>query len=262
MNIRFAFFFVPFVLLFSLTSTGQSLQGEYMKVDYLSVASEYEEEFLEQTRTNWKNLQQSRIEEGEISSWKLYKVKFPGSWNTSYNYVSVTSAGSMSAFESSDHRTLAVESSGQSSSSAYRPSQSIVHSELWVVRNSITKSEDFVPSQYFMMDYMDVPLGREYEYQMFEDEIARPLHEDRMEMDRMNAWELYQLIIPGGVKYGYNFATGNFFNNIEHIEFGFTNELIRANHPDVNLMEFFETIFATRDLVRSELSVLVDYLKE
>ncbi len=262
MNIRFVLFFVPLALLFALASTGQSLEGEYMKIDYLSVESEYEEEFMDQTRSDWKNMQQSRIEEGEISSWKLYKVKFPGSWNASYNYVSITSSESMSAFGSSDHRTLAAASSGQSAVSVYRPSRSIVHSELWVVRNSITKSEDSPPSQYMMMDYMKVPLGREFEYQMFEDEVAKPLHEDRMELDRMNAWAVNELIVPGGVQYGYNFSTGNYFTNIEHIAFGFTNEIIRANHPDVNLMEFFETIFATRDLVKRELRVLVDYLQD
>jgi hypothetical protein len=83
-----------------------------------------------------------------------------------------------------------------------------------------------------------------------------------MEMDRMNAWEVYQLIIPGGINYGYNFSTGNFYNKLEHMEFGFTDELIRANHPDVNLMDFFQTIFSTRDLVKSELWVLVDFIKE
>lgn len=249
------------LLFFGPILNGQSLEGDYMKVDYLKVESQQEDEFLGQIKTNWKQLQETRIESSEISGWLLYKVIFPGSWDNEYNYVSVTSARSMSAFEAADGFLSENEaSSDRRLRAALRPVRTIIHSELWSVRNSVTKQSDYTPSRYMIMDYMAVPLGREYEYQMFEDEIARPLHEDRMEMDRMNAWEVYELIIPGGMNYGYNFSTGNFYTNLEHIEFGFTDELIRANHPDVNLMEFFETIFSTRDLIKSEMWELVDYL--
>ncbi len=259
MRLRSWLLLIPLLVLTPLHA--QSLQGDYVKVDYLNIEYEQEDRFLNQTRVDWKTMQQERIENNEINGWRLYRVKFPGSWNNEYTYVSVTSAESISAFENSE-----ISNSESSSitirNPANRPHNDIRHSELWRVRNSVIKDENANPSLFMIKDYMDVPLGREYEYQMFEDEIARPLHEDRMEMDRMNAWEVYELIIPGGIHYGYNFSTGNFFNHLEHIEFGFTDELIRANHPDVNLMEFFQTIFATRDLVKSELWVLVDYLKE
>ncbi|MEX0994839.1 MAG: hypothetical protein WD599_04870, partial [Balneolaceae bacterium] len=139
--------------------------------------------------------------------------------------------------------------------------RNIMHSELWRVTNSLKQDDKEFnePSRYLMIDYMEVALGREFEYQMFEDEVAKPLHEERMNLDRMDAWELYQLVMPGGLNYGYNFATGNYFRSLEHIEFGFTEELIRKTHPEVNIMEFFETIFETRDLVQSELWELVEY---
>jgi len=126
-------------------------------------------------------------------------------------------------------------------------------SELWSVRNTMTDNMDDEPSNYLMMAYMHVKLGRELEYQMLEDEVAKPLHESRMENDRMDDWEMYQLITPGGIDYGYNFATGNYFNELSHIEFGFNEELIKTQNPDVNVMEFFEQIWSTRDLVISEL---------
>lgn len=261
MNLRSLILLVPFLIVCSAINS-QSLEGEYMKIDYLKVESVQEAEFLGQTKENWKQLQESRIDNDEISGWLLYKVKFPGSWNNDYNYVSVTSAESITAFESANELLTADNiSEERRQQEAFKPSSFVMHSELWRVRNSVTKDANYNPSRYMMMDYMAVPLGREYEYQMFEDEIARPLHEDRMDLDRMNAWELYQLISPGGLDYGYNFSTGNFFTNLEHIEFGFTDELIRANHPDVDLMDFFDTIFATRDLVKSEIWELVDYLQ-
>jgi hypothetical protein len=259
MSIRLWLLLIPFLFITPLYA--QSQQGDYIKVDYLEIPFEEEDRFLNETRENWKSMQQERIDNGEISGWRLYRVKFPGSWNNEYNYVSVTNAPSMSAFENSEIAEAGA-SVITSQNPTMRPLNSIMHSELWRVRNSVIKDQEIVPSLYMIKDYMEVSLGREYEYQMFEDEIARPLHEDRMEMDRMNAWEVYQLIIPGGINYGYNFSTGNFYNKLEHMEFGFTDELIRANHPDVNLMDFFQTIFSTRDLVKSELWVLVDFIKE
>jgi hypothetical protein len=118
---------------------------------------------------------------------------------------------------------------------------------------------DNEPSHFLMMDYMDVRLGRELEYQMLEDEVAKPLHETRLENNRMDDWEMYQLITPGGMDYGYNFATGNYFTSLSHIEFGFNEELIRSQNPDVNVMEFFEQVWSTRDLVISELWQRIEY---
>lgn len=259
MKIRLSILLVP-LLLITLPLFGQSFEGEYMQIDYLEVHPEAESEFLDHIQSTWTDHQKSRIESNEISGWQIYKVRYPGSRNSRYNFVSVTNANTMSAFETSQI-PIDVDSQSDRRQQALRSQITAVHSELWRVRNSVTKQDDFQPSRFMMMDYMKVALGREYEYQMFEDEIARPLHEDRMELDRMNAWELYQLITPGGLNYGYNFSTGNFFNNLEHIEFGFTDELIRANHPDVNMMDFFQTIFSTRDLVQSSLWELIEYTR-
>ena len=134
-------------------------------------------------------------------------------------------------------------------------------SELWTVRNSLVSDMVTKPSNYLMMDYMHVNLGRELEYQMLEDEVAKPLHEERMSNDKMEAWEMYQLMTPGGLHYGYNFATGNYFSDLDHIEFGFNEELIRSQNPDVNLSEFFDHVWSTRDLVKSQMWQLVDYVQ-
>lgn len=262
MMIRLSIFLVPlFLLTFPLF--GQSGEGNYIQIDYMEVKPDAENKFINHIQTNWIDFQQSRIDSGEISGWYLYKVRYPGNHDHKYNYISVTSANSLSAFETVQMPAeVNLESNSRSGDSAVSvPLKTVVHSELWRVRNSVTKEEEVEPSRFKIMDFMSVALGREYEYQMFEDEIARPLHEDRMELDRMNAWELYELITPGGINYGYNFSTGNFFDNLAHIEFGFSDELIRANHPEVDMMDFFETIFSTRDLVQSSLWELVEYTR-
>lgn len=251
------------LLLYALPIHAQSQEGAYLKVDYLSIEADETESFFNQLQDTWKLQKDQNIEEGEIIRWQIYKVIYPGSHLHDYNYVSVTVANSLSAFESNPRLRETAEERDRKRQmmSFFDLDRNIMHSELWRVTNSLKQDDKEFnePSRYLMIDYMEVALGREFEYQMFEDEVAKPLHEERMNLDRMDAWELYQLVMPGGLNYGYNFATGNYFRSLEHIEFGFTEELIRKTHPEVNIMEFFETIFETRNLVQSELWELVEY---
>lgn len=243
------------LLLFPLLLTAQTQRGEYLKIDYLTVTQPQMERFTDSVVNQLKEYHSDRVEDGEIDTWTIYRVLFSGSASNTYNYVSITTAASLDSFDelSNTHPNRIQEFSDQNR-------YSINKSELWSVRNTLSDSTVDVPSNYLMMDYMDVRLGRELEYQMLEDEVAKPLHEQRMDQDIMEDWEMYQLISPGGIDYGYNFATGNYFSSLSHIEFGFNEELIRSQNPNVDLMEFFDHIWSTRDLVRSELWKRIDYL--
>ncbi len=241
--------------LFSATAVfAQTEYGAYLKIDYLNIDLAEHHEFLDDITGNLANLKERRIENGEIQAWYFYIVVYPGQQATPYNYVSVTVSDDLDAFDyhKKDRDDHLIEESIENK-------YGISRSEMWRVRNSVHSSNLESPSTYAMMDYMNVNLGREFEYQMLEDEIARPLHETRMENDIMDAWEMYELLFPGGLSYGYNFLTGNFFSELQHLEFGFNEELIISQHPETNVMEFFEMIWSTRDLVQSEIWRLKAY---
>ncbi len=64
------------------------------------------------------------------------------------------------------------------------------------------------------------------------------------------------------MNYGYNFATGNHFKELEHFEFGFNEEIIRQTMgQNSNVAELFKTIYNTRDLIKVELWELVDHME-
>jgi len=240
--------FILSILLLPLLLSAQSQRGEYLKIEYLNVSELQIENFNDSVIEQLKEYKDQRLSDGDIDSWILYRVMFAGSASSHYNFISITSAPSLDSFDAHNHGDNP-EMNQMIEDNLFGVSKS----ELWSVRNTMTDNMDGEPSNYLMMDYMHVKLGRELEYQMLEDEVAKPLHESRMENDRMDDWEMYQLITPGGIDYGYNFATGNYFNELSHIEFGFNEELIKTQNPDVNVMEFFEQIWSTRDLVISEL---------
>lgn len=243
------------VVLFPILLQAQSEQGLYLKIDYLNVDHTQLTEFKEKIVPQLETHKNDRLSTGDIESWTVYRVLFSGSDSNPYNYVSITTASSLEAFDEPNNNQPD-QILNYSEEDMYKLSRS----ELWRVRNSVVDELVAEPSNFMMMDYMSVRLGRELEYQMLEDEVAKPLHEQRMERETMEAWEMYQLIAPGGIYLGYNFATGNYFSNLHHIEFGFNEELIRSQNPDVNLMEFFEQIWSTRDLVRSEIWQRIGYI--
>ncbi len=247
-------------MLFAMSpAQSQDREGQYMHIDYLMVEPDLEQAFLEHLSQTFIPVQRARKENQKISNWYLYRVSYPGTQNSFYNYVVITLSDSISGFEDvTDQLNGQMDNDDRMTITRdYKRLLSPNHSELWRIRNSVIQGSEFEPSRYIVMNYMNVGLGLEYEYQMFEDEVARPLHELRMERDKMNGWELNELITPGGLAYGYNFSTMDYFKKLEHIEFGFTTELIRQTHPDTNINEFFDNIYRTRDLVRSEVWELV-----
>ena len=244
----------------------QAEAANYLKLDYIKVAPVDVQDFIEHMRSDWIPLHQKRVESGEIDSWSLYRVEFPGGAKSEYNFVSMTAASGLDKFESSEPREILSSLTNTKQTKTIMAERNrlstVMFSEVWKVINKIAAEKKAPnPGKYLMMDYMNVVPGKESEYQLLEDELARPIHQERVETDKMQGWEVYSLISPGGTEYGYNFATGNFFNDLANVEFGFTEEVIESAIPGTNIPEMFDTIFSTRSLVRSEVWERVAWTK-
>jgi hypothetical protein len=260
--LQFSFLSLLFIFFTSAEIHSQTYQGMYMHIDYIQVSSDNESSFRDMIRSSAKPIMNARKQNGKVHSWYLYRVAYPGMPNSSHNYIVITISDALSGFEDVDEQIAGQLSSRDRERmfQNYRRFMKPTHTEVWRIQNSVVGSDASKPSRYMVMNYMNVGLGYEYEYQMMEDEVARPLHEQRMDNGQMVAWELNSLIIPGGTSYGHNFSTIDFYDKLEHMEFGFTEELIRQTHPDTNINEFFQNIYRTRDLVRSEVWELVESL--
>lgn len=260
--IRISLLTILVCLILALSTNAQERQGKYMHIDYLKIENSSEDDFLRHISSTFLSIQELRKENGSIEDWYVYQVTYPGTQNSFYNYVIITMSDDISGFEDvrEQYSNQLSQDERENLTDDYLSFLSANHSELWKVRNSVIADSSFSPSRYIVMNYMDVGLGYEYEYQMFEDEIARPVHEERMDRDQMEGWELHELLMPGGLNYGYNFSTLDYYDNFENIEFTFTDELIRHTHPNTDINEFFDHIYRTRDLIKYELWELVEAL--
>lgn len=251
------------LVLISQPSLSQSMEGYYMHIDYVNVDKGDIPAFENHIENILKPVQESRVSDEIIAQWYIYKVAYPGTQDPTYNYVVVSLSENLTDFDDSSEQVINRMSELTDSQMTDEFQNMLIpyRSELWRINNSVLPSDSSKVSKYFMMDYMDVRLGMEYAYQMMEDEVALPIHEYRMEIDRMNGWELFSLIVPGGTEYGYNFATGNYYSDLRDFEYGFTEEVIRQSHPGTDVNEINETFSKTRDLVRSEVWELIDFVR-
>lgn len=258
-------FSLTLLLLFLITqvSAAQSQEGYYMHIDYVYVEKDNIPTFEDHISKTLKPVQESRISDEIIAEWYIYKVAYPGTQEPTYNYVVVSLSEDLQDFDDARDQIFQriSEISNNQMTNDFKNMLLPFRSELWRINNSVLTSDTSKASKYFIMDYMNVAGGMEYAYQMMEDEVALPIHQYRMEIDQMNGWELFDLIVPGGTEYGYNFATGNYFSDLRDFEFGFTEEIIRQSHADTDINEINETFARTRDLVRSEVWELIDYVK-
>lgn len=264
MNKVVHFSLISLLLLFATErSESQTQQGYYMHIDYVHIEKEKIPIFEEQIVSTLKPVQEARISQGSVAEWYIYRVAYPGTQHPNYNYVMISLDSSLDDFGDA-HSRIAEQLSENFSNEHIDEFKNLLipyRSELWRINNSVLLNDSSKASKYLVMDYMKVPQGMEYAYQMMEDEIALPIHSNRMEANQMNGWELFNLIAPGGTEYGYSFATGNYFSNLSHFEFGFTEEIMRLSHPGTDINELNQNIDQTRDLVRSEVWELIDYAK-
>jgi len=116
-------------------------------------------------------------------------------------------------------------------------------------------------SRYVAVDYMKVKPGGEQAYLDLEQKIWKPIHQQRVKSGMISSWGLYALVFPGGSNNEYNYGTVNFYKNFADMENPFSNEIFTKALPNMALSELASKTYGARDLVRSEVWELIDYVQ-
>lgn len=244
-------FFISFCTLLFLSEPlhAQSNQDAYLKIDYIYVEPANLDIFINRLESQWTKVQQDRVESDKLLRWKMYSVPFRGNHALRYNFVSIEIATHPDSFESEGHRDRPQSHIPSGAQSVLE----IVHSEIWKTQSTVGNDVFDSPARYLNANYMKVPGDRVQDYLNLEKVIARPLHQQQMDNDRMEGWNFYQLIFPSGAVYPYNFMTADFYRNVSQVENGITKDMIAETHPDLNMDEFDDYADAIRTRVWSDL---------
>jgi hypothetical protein len=112
--------------------------------------------------------------------------------------------------------------------------------------------------KYFMVNYMKVIPGQDPV--KIEREMWKPLHQEFIKEGQFRSWAVYGLQFPSGTDEKYDYATVHAFDKFGQLENPFANfdKILAKVHPGVKVDDFINRTEKTRNLVRSEVWVLVD----
>jgi hypothetical protein len=122
-----------------------------------------------------------------------------------------------------------------------------------VVPHALAQPERAV---YVLVDYMKVPPGGGEEYVAVEQEIWKPIHQERMRRGLLTNWSLYDVsyTTPDAP---YSYVTLNVFDDFEKLQAEISDDVVAAAHPDGDVDAMMERTMASRDIVHAEVWQLV-----
>jgi len=234
----------------------------FAQITYMEVKPEQAAEYISVERELWKPIHEELANDGNILSWNLYAVRFPGGTGHDYNYVTVTFFESPADVENLDYPTYAERAHPDKNVNTLiertYDARNAVRSELWARLDEVApEAPPSEPPPFIRLDYMKVPPGGAGDYQNLEQNMWKPVHRARLDAEAITDWELWQMTLPGGTSQPYNYATVTGYQSMADMP-GYPDGVWNEVHPDKNLDEIAQQTYEARDLVQTELWTLID----
>jgi len=257
-SLFFAFLFINATNLY-----GQG-QGNYYVYQYVKVDPIQENEYLKLEIDVWKKIHQARIDQDLLDGWYLYRVIAPNGSKTEYNFILVleydTPAKLAGHFESFGVDYTDILNANEIAAALKTPTlRDQVYEEVWRTTDEIKPKMTDHMFRFQVFNAMSPRDGyTDSDYLEMEQKYWKPMHQFRVENEKMHAWGLYTMEIPGGTERAYHLATVDYYDNF--IDFMSDNNPIVAKiHGKSKIAEINEKTDETRDLLRTEVRELLDY---
>ncbi len=105
---------------------------------------------------------------------------------------------------------------------------------------------------YVVVDYMKVQPETNAAYLNFEQEIWKPMHEERVKRGIIVGWYLYAVEFSGTGD-EYNYVVINLYDSAERLESPWDADIPRQIHPSKSIQDILQETQKTRQTVKSEL---------
>jgi hypothetical protein len=119
-------------------------------------------------------------------------------------------------------------------------------------------AQPVTPPKYVQIDYMKVDAGRGQQYVKMEQEIFKPIHQDRIKKGTIESWAVYAVRFPAGTNREYDFMTATTFPNYASMELPYKGTDIAQIHPNMTAQEIGERASSARKLIRSDVFYTID----
>jgi hypothetical protein len=109
-----------------------------------------------------------------------------------------------------------------------------------------------VPSLFVVVDFMKVKPEDHIKYLEVEQDIWKPMHQERIDQGIIVGWYLYAVEFSG-TSDEYNYVVISLYDNAENLENPWNPEIPERIHPDMIVNEIMEKTNGSRDHVKTEL---------
>lgn len=109
-----------------------------------------------------------------------------------------------------------------------------------------------IPSLFVVVDFMKVESGKHANYLQVEQELWKPMHQERVNQGIIVGWYLYAVEFVGGMD-DYNYVVITLYDNADQLENPWRSEIPGQVHPGRKIEEMMQRTFESRTHVRSEL---------
>lgn len=108
------------------------------------------------------------------------------------------------------------------------------------------------PSLFVVADFMKVQPENYTNYLEVEQEIWKPLHQERINQGIIVGWYLYAVEFSGSQD-EYNYVVITLYDNAANLERPWNSEILKKVHPGLKVEEIMKRTYASREHVKSEL---------
>ena len=221
----------------------------YLTVDCMKSTSP---DYVDVEQNIWKPMHQELVHQGRKNTWALYGVRFGSRDECDYYTVSTFVGSDAMQSDLADLPALFAkvhpEGDFDEAMAKTQASRTVVRTELWMGLAGI-RPENFRFAQVNLMWAEDGAA-----YVDFETRVFKPVHQALVDAGVTRGWQVAGLLQPGGTGIGYNFATVDFLDELGGIPFG---DYLARVHPDLSMEEVLAETAAARDLVSSQVWVLI-----
>lgn len=230
-------------------------------VDLMKVEQGNDQQYLEMESKLWKPIHEKRMKDGQIMGWLLYRVWFKGA-NDDYNYVTVTLFDNPANLEDPfEGVELAAIHPGMEVSEFMEKTNScrkLVQSRL-IQRVNYTYPDNgqaAAPFRYLVVNYMKPTPGSAF--LEFENENAKPIHEELVKSGEWAGWSVWANIFPRGTSEPHQFVTVDYYSDFSKIGTVDYMGAFKKAHPEEDWDNYATNVEKSREMVLSELWEVVD----
>lgn len=123
---------------------------------------------------------------------------------------------------------------------------------IFITTTAASLHSQSIPSLFVVVDYMKVEPGNHTSYLQVEQELWKPMHQERINERIIVGWYLYAVEFSGEMD-EYNYVAITLYDNADQLENPWRNDIPGKVHPGKKVEEIMKRTYESRTHVKSEL---------